>query len=214
MKKLLVVAAVMSLASVASADLMLEITDNGSPQAGLNSYTLTFKAATPGDKFSAFDGRFTGVMSQTWYNFKGWLTTVWVGDFSLPGEAATAAVDSHLLIDPNDPSHVLIASGANEDFDDAAIIETTVDGYDRALGTYLSTTATSNMAFAVPVAYQKTIQPFAQIVIPDGEIVHLTATAVAYNGQGLVLDLDIPEPATLGLLAFGAAGALIRRRRR
>ena len=51
-------------------------------------------------------------------------------------------------------------------------------------------------------------------MIPTGETVNLTATAVGYNGQGLLLDVDIPEPATLGLLALGAVGALIRRRRR
>jgi hypothetical protein len=198
---------------------MLEITDNGSPMAGLNSYTLTFKGTTPGDKFSAFDGAFTGVLSQMWYYYKQWYSTVWVGDFVLPLEASSAALDSHLLLDPHDPSHVLVASGANEDLDSTGWtpgVTPPPDAnlYQRGLGTYISTTATSNMAFAVPVAFQKTIQPFAQIVIPDGETVHLTGTAVGFNAQGLLLDLDIPEPATLGLLAFGAAGALIRRRRR
>ena len=215
MKKVLVVAAVMSLASVASADLMLEITKNPDPQVGLESYTLTFKGATAGDRFSAFDGAFTGSMSQTWFSYKGWDTTAWIGDFWLPTEAATAAVDSHLLFDPHDAAHVLVASEPAEDFDDLNIIEQTVDLYDRALGTYMATTATSNMAFAVPVLHQQTLQPFAQIVIPVGETVLLNATVVGNNGQALFLvDHPIPEPATLGLLALGAVGALIRRRRR
>ena len=215
MKKVLLVAAVMSLASVASADLMLEITRNADPQVGLESYTLTFKGVTSGDSLSAFDGNFQGPMSQTWYYWKEWLPSVWIGDFLLPAEAASAAVDTHLLLDPHDAAHVLVASEPTEDFDDLAIIETTVDGYDRALGTYMATTATSNMAFAIPVAYQVTVQPFAQIVIPAGETVLLNATAVSNNGYGLMLvDVPIPEPATLGLLALGAAGALIRRRRR
>ena len=223
MKKVLVVAAVMSLASVASADLMLEMTENAPPLAGLRSFTLTFKGVTAGDKFSAFDGNLTGPMSQNWYWWKApdWVTTVWVGDFVLPGEAASAAVDTHLLFDPHDANHVLIASEPTEYVDTTgwglgvAPPTPDVNDYQRGLGTYMATTATSNMAFAVPALYQVTVQPFAQVVVPDGEIVLLNATVVANNGYGLVLvDYPIPEPATLGLLALGAAGALIRRRRR
>ena len=215
MRALFATVVVMALVSAVSADMLIEVSQNPDPQAGLKSYTVRFVGTTPGDRFSAFDGRFEGPMSQTWFAFKGWMTTVWVGDFALPAEAASAAVDSHMLIDPHDASHVLVASEPREDFDEFNIIETTVDGYDRALGTYMATTATSNMAFAIPGTYQKINQIFAQIVIPAGETVYLNCTAVGYNGQGLVLvDYPIPEPATLAMLALGAAGVIVRRRRR
>ena len=215
MKALFAACTALVMVSAASADMAVEITPNPDPQPGLKSYTVTFTGDDADDALSAFDGRFDGPMSQTWFWFKAWMTTVWIGDFVLPGEAASEAVDSHMLIDPHDASHVLIASEVDEDFDSGNIIETTVDGYDRALGTYLATTATSNMAFAIPSAYQTINQVFAQIVIPDGETVLLNCTAVGYNGQGLVLvDYAIPEPVSMALLALGAAGVILRRKRK
>ena len=214
MKKVLVALAVMSLASVASANLELVITANPDPGAGLESYNLTFKGVTAGDAFSAFDGRLEGKLSQCWYLNKGvYDSTPWSDYFSLPAEATAYARDTHLLFDPHDAAHVLIASDPEEDMDTGSIVEV-VNGYDRALGTYMATTATSNMAFAVPVAHQTLNQPFAQVVFPAGEVVTLTGTGVGNNQQALYLNnVVIPEPATLGLLAVGAVGALIRRRR-
>ena len=211
MKKVLIAVAVMSLASVATADLMLGVTRNPDPQAGLESYTLTFTGVTPGDKFSAFDGSLRGPMSQTWYFTKGaWDSTVWVGDF-FPGEEPDATLDSHLLVDN---VNVIIAVGADEAADTTTPLGTTPAGYTRLLGTYMANSVNTNMAFAVPVAFQLTVQPFAQLVIPAGQKVHVLGTGVGFNAQGLPIDIMVPEPATLGLLAFGAVGALIRRRRR
>ena len=155
-------------------------------------------------------------MSQCWYRFKGWLTTPWVSGtdgFLLPGDAAAAALDSHLLIDPHHPSYLLIASRVREDFDELNAVPAP-NGYDRSLGTYLATSATSNMAFAIPVSFQQLVQPFAQIVIPDGEKVSLIGTAVGFNGQGLLLDVDIPEPSFALLAAVGLPCLLRRSRRR
>ena len=220
MRALFATVVVMALVSAVSADMVVDVSQNPDPQVGLESYTVRFVGSTAGDRFSAFDGRFEGPMSQTWYAFKGWMTTVWVGDFALPTEAASAAVDSHMLIDPHDAAHVLVASEPNEDLDTTGWVPGVtptpdVNGYQRGLGTYMSTTATSNMAFAIPGAYQTINQVLAQIVIPAGETVYLNCTAVGYNGQGLVLvDYPIPEPASMALLALGAAGVILRRRRR
>ena len=204
----------MALVSAVSADIQVQLSQNPDPQAGLKSYIVRFVGSTPGDRFSAFDGRFDGPMSQTWYFFKGWMTTVWVGDFALPAEAASAAVDSHMLIDPHDASHVLVASEPSEDFDELNIIETTVDGYDRALGTYLATSANTTMAFGIPGTYQTTNTPFAQIVIPVGEEVWLTGVAVSHDSARLVLNELIPGPASLALLGLGGLGMALRKRRK
>ena len=214
MKALLAVSVALMMVSAASADMAVEVTQNPDPQPGLKSYTVTFTGDDADDALSAFDGRFDGPMSQTWFWFKAWMTTVWIGDFVLPGEAASEAVDSHMLIDPHDASHVLIASEVDEDFDSGNIIETTVDGYDRALGTYLATSANTTMAFGIPGTYQTSNTPFAQIVIPVGEEVWLTGVAVSHDSTRLVLNELIPEPASLALLGLSGLGMVLRRRRK
>ena len=48
MRHALAVLVVLAAASAAPADLVLEVTENAPPAAGLESYTLTFKGVTPG----------------------------------------------------------------------------------------------------------------------------------------------------------------------
>ena len=57
MKKLLLVAAVVSLASVASADMLPVVTSNTGPNtpAGYESYIVSFVGQTAGEELSAFD---------------------------------------------------------------------------------------------------------------------------------------------------------------
>ena len=97
-----------------------------------------------------------------------------------------------------------------------AVPPQTPDGYDMGLGTYMSTTATSNMAFAIPSAFQTLNTDLFQVVIPAGSTALLNGTAVANNGSSIVhvnTPIPVPEPATMGLLVIGGIGALIRRRR-
>ena len=126
------------------------------------------------------------------------------------GQMGEALITAVIRADAMPPS-VIVASDPDEDMDTGNIIEI-VDGYDRALGSYLATSATTTMALAIPVAYQKLTQPFCQIVVPAGEDFWMQGTAVAYNGAGL--HVGIPEPATLALLGLGALGLVRRRRRR
>ena len=225
MKKLVIVVGVLALASVASADLVCEVLTNPSPGAGLSSYTIYFKGATPGEYLSAFDGRFDGPMNQGWFYWKSaWLTTAWIGDFAT-GESASWDCDTHVLVgrpaggsgDQADYG-VLIAQGANEDLNTTGwtpSVTPTPDGngYQFGLGSYLANTLHTNMAFAIASAQQTENVAFAQIVTQGGTVV-LTGKAVANNSSYIDLNMVIPEPATLALLAMGAAAVVARKRRR
>lgn len=223
MKKLVIVVGVLALASVASADLICEVVENASPGAGLKSYTVYFKGSTPGEYLSAFDGNFKGPMYQGWWYGKAWNPTPWIGSF-FAGESASWDKDSHLLLGepphssspPGDPNTygVLVAQGANEDMDTGNILEgPDANGYEYALGTYMASTWDTNMAFALGSDWQTENVAFAQIVTQGGTVM-LTGKAVANNASYIDLDMAIPEPAALALLAMGAVGIITKRKKR
>jgi opacity protein-like surface antigen len=217
MKKLLLVAVVLSLASVVSADMLPVVTENTGPNtpAGYQSYIVGYVGQTAGEELSAFDGNITGSLLQAWYYDRGrYIKTLDVFEF-LAGEDASIASDSHILLDLGNAAKVLIASSPDEDATFDAVPPQTPDGYDMGLGTYMSTTATSNMAFAIPSAYQALSTDVFQVVIPAGTTAWLRGIAVAADGSSYQepVPIPIPEPATMGLLAIGGIGALIRRRR-
>ena len=77
MKRALVSLVVLAVASVASADLIWEVTTNASPGAGLASYTVWFKGVTPGDALAAFVGRIDGPLHQAWGDYGFYLKTIY-----------------------------------------------------------------------------------------------------------------------------------------
>jgi hypothetical protein len=214
MKKLLLVAAVLSLGSVVSADMQVVITENTGPltPAGYESFVISYVGADASEALSAFDGTINGTLLQAWWVGKNIDKTTYEGYFWVT-EPASIAADSHLLVDVSDPAQVLEASKIDED----AVLGTalTPDLYTVGLGTYMATTAISNMAFAIPVAFQTATTELFQVVTPVGQVAVLNGTAVSFNGGSVVhVNTPIPEPATMGLLVIGGIGALIRRRRR
>ena len=224
MKKLVIVAGVLALASAASADLICEVVQNASPGAGLESYTVYFKGTTPGEYLSAVDISFNGPLYQGWWYGKAWNPTPWIGCF-FTGESASWDKDSHLLLGepphaaspPGDPQTygVLVAVGAVEDLDTGNVTSPPdANGYQFGLGTYLANASDSNMAFAIGSAWQTENVAFAQIVLESGTEALLTGKAVANNGSYIDLDVIIPEPAALALLAMGAAGIVMKRKKR
>jgi len=221
MKKLVIVVGVLALASAASADMICDVVENASPGAGLRSFTVYFKGTTPGEYLSAVDISFDGPMNQGWYYYKTWNATPWRGSF-YPGEQADWAKDSHILVGqpphsgapPGDPATygVLVAASAGEDCDTSGMSMT--GNYEFALGTYLASPAgTGSMAFAIGSGWQAASTALAQIVTQGGTVM-LTGKAVANNGSYIDLNVPIPEPAALALLAMGAAGIIMKRKKR
>ena len=216
MKKLLVVAALLCVASVASADLqwgVTEVTGANHTSRGLRAFAVTLTGQVAGaDEFAAVDGNLSGPLSQCWAN----------GSFATPGlnmpwaffpNATALDVDTHLEFDLAGAG-VIIAQLPTEDNDLPAGKLEDIGSYQRGTGQNMNAAGGVNFAFAVPAAAQALVTPFAHVVVPNSSDARLTGIAVAKDGTGVPIDhLFIPEPATLGLLAIGGIGALIRRRR-
>ena len=208
MKKALATLVVLAVASAASADLICEIVTNTSPGTGLASYTIWFKGETSGDALAAFVGSITGPLHQGWY---------WV---SPPGfwyktpynnTGTDNAKDTRLMFTEDDNTTV---SGWKPTEDNASPVLDT-DGVYYGWGTYLAGAADTNMVIALTPTHQTTNLAFAQVVIPAGSQFTLKGEAGAANEKRkVILDITVPEPATLGLVMLGAAAVLARRRRR
>ncbi len=244
MKKLLVFVAVLSLASVASADLVwniVEVTAAEHTSRGLRAFdvsTIGTVATIPeqgqnaeilGDEFAATDGYFTGNLHQAWAF--GALPSVGLGlsPWGVFISPEALSVDTHFEFDISSAA-TLSAAQPSEDFTAFSPAQTiaSVDDEGNVNGSYtlgmgteikhyplVPPPASANFAFAVPIALQQLVTPYAHVVVPADGNAHLSAIAVSSNGATVPIEHDfIPEPATLGLLAFGGIGALIRRRRR
>jgi hypothetical protein len=209
MKKVLATLVVLSVGSVASADLSVDIVYDGSPATGLHAWTVYFRGTdTAKDPLSAWDGAFTGDLHQVWIDFYGtWMDSIW------PADPASKPEDSHLLVAEAD-AVVPPGQGPTEDFDQSKKVDKGM-GMFWSEGTYFANTATTNFALGIAGTAQQLDLPFMQVVIKGMGLVNMKGLAVSNEGKGYNIDEDIqiPEPATLGLLAVGAAGALIRRRR-
>ena len=204
MMKALVSLVVLATASVASAALVCEVTENTSPGAGLSSYTIWFNGDTAGDALNSFVGRIDGPLRQVW-------GVSWGSVYKTPyGDSNPASdEDSRLLLNQG-----WVTSVAGYYPDEDSNITPAGDGLYPGYGTYLAATATTDMLIAITPAYQQIDTAFARVVMATGDEVTLTGEAAAADEvQKLDLNVVIPEPATVGLLAVGAVVALLRRRR-
>jgi len=119
-----------------------------------------------------------------------------------------------LLEEPNDPNTGDWSAGnavASEDNDRSYGVNTF--GEHEGLGTYLSVTA-----FITAHAIRQNL-PFAHIALPAGCTAEFSgqvsnATGDFFSFVDPAIPIPIPEPTTMGLLAFGGLGLLARKRRR
>jgi len=205
MRNVLTALLVCSIGSVATAAMTVDVVENASPGAGLESYTIWFNGDVASDALAGFSGRIAGSLHQVWgFSFGSWFSTPY-GDSSPPD-----AKDTRLLL--NQGSLTSVAGYFPSE--DATNMADQGGGIFYGDGSYLAATATTDMLFAITAAYQQTNTEFARVVIPVGQQAMLTGQAAAADEiQMLLLDVTIPEPATLALLGIGGLAFLRRKRR-
>ena len=212
MKKVLAFLAVLSVAGMASADLMVEYGPSAvqPTMAGYTSYTVYLVSDTLDNAASSIDGRFDGAMYQVDDN------SIYYADM----DARAQMNDSCLVISVSD---LAVGRAIGEDNDHSVgwveypgSIPPPPPAYwaEEGLGSYIANSdGTQTFALGVLGDAQATNKAFAQLVIPDGQTVTFTADMAKRGGGGVHVEVLTPEPATLSLLVLGGFGALLRRRR-
>ena len=211
MKKVVLTLALLSMASLASADpiVHLKVVPQGSPPEypNLQRYYL-YLVAQPGYTVLAYEGRFDGSMWQEWL-FPGTgetadLTLIPTLDALRPGASER---DTHLMGDFNT---LLYAQPPHEQEPAPS---------PSGVGQWFGNSEIGVMAMGFDPSVQGESVLLAQIVIPFGGEVLVTGTACykpTGTSQYITEPLDellIPEPTSLSLLALGTVLALVRRRR-
>lgn len=195
----LTMVAVLALATAANALNITAVDDGGVPVAGLagySGYTVSLVTDTAGQPAGAWDGGFFGPMNQI-KAFGALSTPTMTNAAFLAGDIGK---DSHFLLTD---AQIIVPSGGAPTEDGGAVAP-------GSLGTFLTG------IFAIDNAARQDTLPFAYLVIPDGQQVHMLGGTSDPAGQTLFpidLWIGIPEPASLILLGLGGLGVLVRRRR-
>ena len=203
MRRALVSLVVLATASMASGALICEVTENASPAAGLSSWTVSFNGTTSGDELAAFTGSIKGPLHQVWgYAFGSWVKTIYGDSFVSDDRDTRILLTDAQIVSVLDPAE-----------DNPADVDEGL-GIFSGVGTYFAATPDTYMMFILMAGDRSLNLDLFRVVVPDGEMVRVTGIAGAADEiQEVTVFVDIPEPATLGLLVIGAAAALIRRRR-
>jgi hypothetical protein len=214
--------AVLALGSIAQAGVDVVITQLASPAAGLDAYKVTAVGTGGFDVGSIASLNLDGSVHHVWVNAVGGMKSTIAGDLagSAFGNAAWAALDTHLLIDPN-AGH-LLSPGFGVDENNGMLNDAGLPPLVPSNAAFAAFTGTAGLGdlFFTGVAPQITLNPFAasvdflQVVVLSGQFPLLDVSFVDSSSSGFINypDILIPEPATFGVLAAG--GLLLLRRRR
>jgi len=230
MRTSLALLCVLAVASYAAADpiITMEVVDDGTPTGypGFTRYLIYLNTAT-GYVAKGFDGRFDGPMHQaclelrrTWCPTADLTDGIYIID-DISQEAFDA--DSHIVAYDGGPGpqDVTYEPVPVEDYSYAPEDQLPCEGIGYWIGGDGPQHAHDPAVDGIFAAAWPNIQTdhllVAQIVVPDGEQVVYTGQ-VAYAVAGtedrvqVPMTANIPEPATLALMAIGGL-ALIRKRR-
>lgn len=185
----------LALATAANGQVMVDVQDMGSVGVGLTAYKVSFSGLEVG----AIDVGFNGPMNQEWIPFMA--THLETPTMDNAGLLVDETVDSHILLETADMISVLYP--ALEDNPTPPV----------GTGSYLANPndpVAGRMVFGIVETSRSDPLEFAWIVVPDGQSVQMTGFA-GVSGVDYPVSANIPEPATLCLLALGGL-ALMRRR--
>jgi hypothetical protein len=170
-------------AQLSYAGVTVEVEPGVSVGGGLTSYTVNLVADSPTDWVAAFDGGFSGPMSQFKVASILDTPTLTIANALSAGEKSQ---DSHFL------------------FLDTQLLPETPPA---------ETANSLTGVFAVNVPDRAESLEFAQIVLADGDSIALTGEVANGDGDLFDVSTVIPEPATMSLLGLGALAIIRRRRK-
>ena len=209
---------VFAFAAVVHAGVTLQITPNAAPAPGLESYTVTAVSTDATNLVTFSDIHVTGSTHNVW-GFGGDPKTPKTDPFpSTFLKAEWAAYDTHLIV-PGGDILTELGSALDEgnDGSNPAGLSLELDppfaGFTPVIGVGEYGHGASASSFALVPAAQATSVDLLQVVIPEGDKAWLSMGVVnAQLAKTAFENVEIPEPATLSLLAFGGL-ALLRRRK-
>ena len=233
MKKLITVAVVLAVATLAQADLILnvvEVTAAKHTSRGMRAFDLSWVGAAAGDEFVAFEGLITGNIVQVVADFGAGPAGMTVNQQAFvaygkfPG-SDPVDLDTHFSPNIDLGTGVgLWGSKPTEDLGASGPIEVDIDGFfDVYVGTTIAKLDETSppdlvipievFAVAIPDEHQALVTPLGHFVTMGNINISGIAVRKGAPDTGIDIDVDIPEPTAMILVVLGAVGVIAKRRR-
>ena len=210
-------ALVLAFAATVYGGATLQLTANGAPAPGLESYTVTAVSTDSSNLVTFSDIHIDDPVHNVWGYGNDPVSTMATDFPSTFVKAEWAAYDTHLLVSQADMLTQLGSPlGETNDAGNPAGLSIELDppfaGFLPVIGVGTYGHGGSASSFALLPAATSTSVDLLQVVLVEGTKARLDVTVVNEQLERSQLGTEIPEPATLSLLAFGGL-ALIRRKK-